>query len=305
MIGKSLLSRDGRIGRHFIWNTIAKRSRYSKFKRFINAHEISERENIAESLSPKSSISKDGFLAVPSKEVDFLDFEKLEKFLSKEIKNIQVDGDSIDGTKKQLLTGNLYSMGDERFEMMLQMLLSEEVIAKVSKYLGVVPVLTKVDLWLSRYSEDSSSSQLFHLDWEDSRQVKMFINFSDVTEDNGPFTAISENKTREVVKKLGFNFLGDYYLEDSRVSEIVKESDKIVVTGKKGDVVFADASNLLHYGSRIRNNENTRMVMVLQFLRPQSFFFNWKFQNEAPYKKYISSTSTRLQKLVLGEEVNV
>ena len=294
--------RNGRIGRRFVWNTIPKRELYLSFKRLINLSEIKGRENLAKTFKETEPI--DPKMGLHSNSKIQIKLSALDELLAPELAKLNQTAQSLGGTKKQLLSGNLLEMSDDRFTNLLNLVLSDELIRKVSEYLEVVPLLTNVDLWLSRFSEESSSSQLYHIDWEDSRQLKMFVNFSDVDESNGPFTAVSRSKTEEIVKKLDFKFLGDYYLKDERVKDLISEDDKHVVTGKKGAVSFADTSACLHYGSRIRNRETTRIVLMLQFLRPQSFFFDWNFQHVAPYQKYVTSKMTELQKLVLGNSKN-
>src|SRR5437667_6154454 len=55
----------------------------------------------------------------------------------------------------------------------LRFALGEEVVAPVAAYLGLVPVLAELDVWYSAHAPKAPhSSQMWHLDGDDTTQVK-------------------------------------------------------------------------------------------------------------------------------------
>ena len=56
----------------------------------------------------------------------------------------------------------------------------------MSRYLGTLPVLRRVGLWLSLSAPVKGASRLFHLDPEDVTQVRMFVNVIEVSKPQGP-----------------------------------------------------------------------------------------------------------------------
>lgn len=53
-----------------------------------------------------------------------------------------------------------------------------DVLGCASGYLGAVPLLASVDVWASLPSAEIANSQLFHCDWADLSQVKIFCVMS-------------------------------------------------------------------------------------------------------------------------------
>ena len=70
--------------------------------------------------------------------------------------------------------------------------LSDDLLRIVTNYLGVVPILNRVDLIYSiaRATPDGEhiASQLFHQDHEGLQQAKLFLNIFDVSDEHGPFS---------------------------------------------------------------------------------------------------------------------
>src|SRR5688572_11129845 len=58
---------------------------------------------------------------------------------------------------------------------------SDEMTAIAAQYLGMIPVLSVVELWKSNRGDvPEIGSQLFHLDNADDRQVKVFVHLCDI-----------------------------------------------------------------------------------------------------------------------------
>ncbi|MDG1051276.1 MAG: hypothetical protein P8M11_07780 [Planctomycetota bacterium] len=169
-------------------------------------------------------------------------------------------------------------------------MVSDELLACASDYLGGVPLLRRVAVGYSPGHEASTGtswagSQLFHFDGEDDRQIKVFVLLTDVEDDrDGPLTFLPAAASREAVKKLGKRPAGPVgsYMRagpyaDEAVREVVDPRDLVTMTGKRGRVLLLDTSTTLHQGSRVHHgHERTVFMGVFQrFELVHETPFNW------------------------------
>jgi hypothetical protein len=180
-----------------------------------------------------------------------------------------------------------------RHSDLLRFMVSRPIIDAATAYLGIVPKLTGARLCWSPENETAQSSQLFHFDYEDFRQVKVFINIFETREDQGPLTFLPADISGRVQGSIG-RVLGR--VQDERIYEGGGRGHEIRVMGPPGSGVFLDTSRCLHYGSRF--NRRDRVVLIFQFLRWHS-----SYQSTAPFQvpeNFLSPAPDPVQKLVLG-----
>jgi len=133
----------------------------------------------------------------------------------------------------------------------LNFVLSDAVVESVTAYLGTVPRLNSLGLFVSDANESLESSQLFHLDGEDFHMMKCFYNLDHVESENGPFTFLSSATTDRVREGLKTD-LGSGRIKDDDVYRFCAPGDAIRLTGGAGTGAFVDTANCLHFGSRAR-----------------------------------------------------
>jgi hypothetical protein len=174
------------------------------------------------------------------------------------------------------------------------------VVATASQYLGMVPMLTGVTLLASPHVPGpSSGSQLFHSDWEDVRQVKVFVLCSPVAEENGPLTAVAADASRRVKREVGYRYGGpDFRLPDERVLPLVSDEEMTAFIGAPGAVTFIDTSSCLHFGSRVHQGAQERLVVQFQYLTPAAFDLVLGFERRRPFRA--AGRRTPVDRLVLG-----
>jgi hypothetical protein len=148
------------------------------------------------------------------------------------------------------------------------------LLGAATRYLGMVPYLSRVDLMYSlpRGSDDNIASQLFHLDHEGVTQLKMFIHLFDVGEREGPFTFIPADATMRIVndvrmlrKRRGSGQeieLRRY--SDEEIATVNASADIVTVKGPVGAGVAVDTSRCLHLGSRVEEG-TFRLCLYLQY----------------------------------------
>lgn len=183
--------------------------------------------------------------------------------------------------------------------------LREDVIAAVSAYLGVVPVLAKMDVWKSDNSPSQHhASQLYHCDWDDTTQLKVFVYASDVDAASGPLTLMEAQASDTLRSSIGYTYgRKGYRVSDDTANKTVGTASQHEITGPAGTAVFADTSRCFHFGSRVQSGGKPRIVGFYQFVTPTSFLFPPAgYSGNAPYSQLVASSCDELQKLVLGAD---
>lgn len=130
-----------------------------------------------------------------------------------------------------------------------------------AEYLGEVPVLGSVTLMGTPVNKLLESSQLFHADGEDIRQVKMFMAISEVAPDGGPLSFLPAEPSKKVMDAVHYT---TGRIKDEVVFGIVPESDLIRFVGVPETAVFIDNSRCLHFGSR--NPARPRVLLELEYV---------------------------------------
>ncbi len=298
-----IIGRGGLIGKQFIMGTEARREFYAEALSLPNRSAIAERQRLAAEFAAEGSdlvIPKDkGFLVVPPGEIP----EAEEVATAAQEALVGVDLEERQRNKKaQLLTGLIDPKDVTVGSPYLRFILREDILKAVSVYLGVVPILTVTDIWYSQPSPSVTDSQLYHCDWADRTQVKVFVYATDVTEATGPLTVLSAADSKRVRDAVGYEF--GQYLEDAEVSTALggKRGDERVVLGDRGTVAFVDTGRCFHYGSRVDGESASRIVGLFQFLTPSAFSLPSSYQKGARLRKLATPGMTRLQRLVLGAE---
>ncbi|GMQ82806.1 MAG: hypothetical protein BMS9Abin05_2268 [Rhodothermia bacterium] len=145
---------------------------------------------------------------------------------------------------------------------LLEFALSRPVIEAVTGYLGVVPILRGLEIFLSTSNESIESRQMFHIDYDDFHQIRCFMNVVDVDEGGGQFTFVSVDKSKEIRVRLGHRWR-DRRLTDKEVLGLFQIDEVVKLVGRAEGGGMVDTSNCLHYGSRARTGE--RLVFMFQY----------------------------------------
>jgi hypothetical protein len=176
----------------------------------------------------------------------------------------------------------------------LDFVLSPAVLQTVSAYFGSVPVLAKANILWTKPNATNRSSQLFHTDAEDTRELKLFLHVLDVDETAGPFTILSAATSGRIAKQLGYK---GGRLDDAVIQACSNETDWTAITGSSGSGVFADTARCLHFGSR--NNQRDRVVLMAQFI--SYFGANFKATKWGPALKASGRELDPLHRMVMPD----
>lgn len=150
---------------------------------------------------------------------------------------------------------------------LLRRIIARPILDAATSYLGAVPRLSGAMLVWSPENDTARSSQLFHFDYEDLTQLKMFINIFDTTEEQGPLTFLPADISAQVQKSIG-RILGR--VPDERIYQAGGQNHALKLVGPSGSGAFLDTSRCLHYGSRF--NKRDRLILIVQFLKFHSSY---------------------------------
>ncbi|MCE2787663.1 MAG: hypothetical protein LW692_06790 [Sphingobacteriales bacterium] len=187
----------------------------------------------------------------------------------------------------------------DEFPALLDFATSSDMLKIAGNYLQCIPVLTEISFYISEpVEDDASGSQLFHIDLEDTRVVRLIVPIEDITSEQGPFSFIPENATTSVIKKLKYGSLkSTYRVKDEDIYNVIGKEHLVVGTCQKGDLLFADTSRCFHYGSRGQTKPRKLCMLNYHSDIPENFYQTFGIGDRL--KKYIKPTDSELRKMVL------
>ena len=202
----------------------------------------------------------------------------------------------------------LTSSKDYNFESPeLRFVTNSYLIEIVSSYLKCIPLLTNLSLWYSPNNKIfENSSQEYHLDHEDYRQVKGFLFIDDIDLDAGPMSIINVIQSNNIQKLINYNMTkSEKRISDKMIKNLKNNHVDInenIMIGKSGDLLLCDTSSCFHFGSRIGNKP--RFILAFQFITPFGFSMDWNWRNyeKLPFKELKCNKNQLLMK-VLGKKI--
>ena len=136
--------------------------------------------------------------------------------------------------------------------------LEPQVVALASAYLGMYSYLRALEMWRNLPTDEPPKlSQLWHRDWDDVVNLKLFVYLSEVSEESGPFTfapGTQPGGPRQLDVK--------DRLSDDEMAERIPRTEWVVCTGPPGTVVLADTCGY-HKGGKPTKGD--RLLWTAQF----------------------------------------
>ena len=172
---------------------------------------------------------------------------------------------------KSYLRNLLLDENEEDINCFLKFFLQEKFINIVKKYLETEPLLVELKLLWSPNLDNinnSSGSQLFHLDYDDDKIVKFFFNIFDVTSKSGPLQIIDSINSKIIKNKFKID-LGKH--DDVSVMSNLDNRDIVTLTGASGDLTLVDTSSCFHRGSK--EVQTDRLILYCNFVSRNSYRF--------------------------------
>lgn len=231
---------------------------------------LGEIEPTQEELVLAAELSERGFIEIS----DYLRGPETEKAL--EHFNQLLQKAKISGVKQAVntksfwirLTDEEQGAGLSTENPFVQLALNEKALRIISLYLRQAPYLHSVLLTHSIPSgNELKKSQLWHLDNDNHRMVKMFTYFSDVeNDDDGPFTLIPA----DLSEKINNGFFKKH-LNDDQVFKFVDSKEILKVKGRKLTMFICDTHRCYHMGSRVSAGHDRHMLTCLYISIPSPY----------------------------------
>jgi hypothetical protein len=137
---------------------------------------------------------------------------------------------------------------------------SPALVAPVTRYFGVFPILAGFGLTLARNEAfHRKSSQRLHFDPEDRSQIKAFIYVTDVDARSGPFMAAPAHACSPMFDR------PDYVI-DRHDDDVVPEGAIREFHGPAGTLIFCDTCRCLHGGAR--PGDRQRLMISIEYNLP-------------------------------------
>lgn len=130
----------------------------------------------------------------------------------------------------------------------LRNLIDQPVIDQIESYFGSYFDIQSVEVWRNYHVPAAEKggaevySDFWHFDQRTIDFVKLFVNLSDVTEDDGPFHIQSRQRSRELLRK-GFKNRKDYGLP---LEEMDHPSHVVKAVGPAGTGLYCNTEVCLH-----------------------------------------------------------
>ncbi len=240
-----------------------------------------------------------GYLVVPPDR-----FEEASQVVEAALEQVALHPQDPSGrrSKKTFLVNRLDPSSLTLESPILRLALRPDLLASVSAYLGLVPILTHISVFYSQYvvQKKLRSSQLLHCDSDDLSQIKVFVLCSEVGKQNGPLTVLDAAQSRELRRRVRYRYA--MRIPDPKAEEAIGLQNLQPMTGPPGTVLFFDSSRCFHFGSRVTEGAEPRIMAVMQYLSPTSFVLPPDFRRGAVFRQLADPSLSSLQRLVLTGE---
>jgi hypothetical protein len=181
----------------------------------------------------------------------------------------------------------------------VRLALRPDILDATVAYMGTVPVLRSIQVFYSGTLEaEPTSSQLYHCDADDTRQIKIFVLCTDIGHANGPLTLLDADRSAVVRRATRYRF--NSRLTDAEVDEVLgSPAQPAEVVGAPGTVCLIDTSRCFHFGSRVEPGAAPRLVAMIQYLSPDAFVLPGDYCSGAAVAWPGNDSLTPLQRAVL------
>jgi hypothetical protein len=283
--------------------TVDRRLTYTDARRAANRERDADRLRLAERFAalPGPHIPQDdGYLMLPAG--TFSDLVEPVVDAGNQVieqmghKALVEHGGKSDFIARGFLPDSAFAIDSPYFRLALD----ERVVGPISAYLGLVPVLTEIDVWYSVHQPNAPKrSQLWHMDSDDTTLIKLWVHLSDVDRRSGPLTAFSASDSARLADAVAYNYGDGYRVPDDRVHAVFGSERQVSFVGPRATIDFIDTCRCFHFGSRVSADGAPRRLLMVAYQTPYAFEFA-NYRKEARYRTLAPAATSALQRLLLG-----
>jgi hypothetical protein len=172
----------------------------------------------------------------------------------------------VDLSRKKCLQSFELDINNPKYGSIFKLACDPVLLSCVCDHMETVPVLHRAIISYSPNEILEGETQLYHMDYEDTKQIKCSIFLEEVTHDTGPLTIISARESREIfeiLRQKGQARRRLQYFDDEQIYGAGRVKEGLEITGPRGTVLFADTCNCFHFGSR--PGKGPRFLLYFQY----------------------------------------
>jgi len=218
-------------------------------------------------------LEETGFLVANPHDYSIQFQETLEKAMSAASSLIDDDIQNLVGGKKYLLNLDLTKAPKTEVQIMYNFFCRPEIESLASAYLGEKALMVELKILISPAVAlpHHDGSQLWHSDFDDVSNLKLFVFLEDVTEDSGPLEVLSKSLSGRLMKDWGYLWGKRGVSHNDAIVPSEHQHKSVSLVGRAGSIAFVDSVQCLHRGSR--NPKRTRKILYATFNTRSSFRF--------------------------------
>jgi len=189
-------------------------------------------------------------------------------------------------------------------EDLVNFAISNEIYLSASKYLGVLPVVAKINVVhnIVNKSKEPRASMLWHKDDFGYKSLDLFLAISDIDENNGPLEFVKKKNPLGIFYKIHSNLKNQEpgqrnKIEESQFNDYFKKKDIDKFLGASGTGLLIDSFTSYHRGGNCYLFN--RLVLRISYQTPDSytlakkdkFIFSKYIKDKDAYKNVLSKYS--------------
>ena len=183
-----------------------------------------------------------------------------------------------------------YHIDPSKYPFVEELAMSNQIISLVSNYLSSYPVLRHCTIWHSPNKDlHEGGVQFFHIDHEDTKQVKIFIPLESIDHNSGPTTIINATNSYNIYKiliKKGLISKRNTKLSNDLEKEYFKDDQYIKLTTEFGKLAFVDTNRCYHFGGRPSSKK--RLLLHLHYTSFTADFLPLFIRSKVHYPSHAS-----------------
>jgi len=179
--------------------------------------------------------------------------------------DLQITSGAPDGNLyRRGINSNGYDLGEEIPE--LKAILTDELKRLLVAYYGSWFKPTHVSIWRNTHVPDHIDDEVYSNYWhiDDGRatdKVKLFVYLTDVTEDHGPFHAVSMEDTKDIQRETNQILESSRHVPNGQVE--TQADDVWQFTGSRGSTALCRTTTNLHRASNPAEGNHRDLLQVI------------------------------------------
>ena len=214
-----------------------------------------------------------------SNDINLLIEKGKKKILSQEYKKELSDKVGLSGTDAEIpYRVSLYDdLSDNLKSEIVKFASSEMMISTAAKYMGIFPILTRVQVShnIPRQDANIRGAMYWHRDTFGFKNLEFFMAVTDIDDENGPFYCLEKKINtntfltfQNLVSTTKKGERGKVSLEE--FSKHFKDNETLKLSGKSGSVIFVDSFSTYHRGGFCKSKD--RVILRLCYQSHDAFY---------------------------------